>query len=282
MVVLKTFIAAFLLLTLFVGNKGWAQSYDILITEFLANNTNGLESEWIELHNPNRNVIDLSLYEIGDAIGWKHISDTVVLLPGPNYIVLAQNKENFLAYYSTFDGLIVEPNSWPILNNSGGETVRLRNADSVTVDSFYYEKTFDDNRSWERYISGENISYWGKSYDASGSTPGRANSFFPNSNQTIDLVIAPNPFSPDGDGFEDETVFSYTPPAEGNFSLSIYDISGRIVKTIIEDAEAVPGSISWNGRDDSGRRLPVGIYIVFAECTGDSPAETKLTVVIAR
>ena len=279
----KSFLFISLLLSLVLSSIAEAQpTGEVLINEFLSNYSGDLESEWVELYNPYRNIADLSQYRLGDAIGWKTISDTALMLPGPGYIVLVQDIESFLNFYADFDGRAVELSSWPVLNNSGGDAVRLETLDGQLVDSIFYEEVFADNRSWERFIGSNNESIWGKSFDPSGSTPGRANSFFPITNTTIDMTISPNPFSPDGDGFEDQTIISWTPPAEGTFSLAMYDVSGRKIRTCVEDADAVPGEFLWDGRNDSGEKLPIGIYIVFARIDGDIEYETKLTVVIAR
>jgi hypothetical protein len=96
------------------------------------------------------------------------------------------------------------------------------------------------------------------------------------------MIIAPNPFSPDGDGFEDQAVISYDIPEADEFELVVYDIAGRKVKTFFESGAAVPGNIMWDGRGDNGRKLPVGIYIVYARVEGEESTEAKKTIAIAR
>jgi hypothetical protein len=50
---------------------------------------------------------------------------------------------------------------------------------------------------------------------------------------------------------------SFTNISDTEASLKIYDVSGKIVKTLTQ-----PSPIIWSGVDDSGQKLPSGIYIV--------------------
>jgi hypothetical protein len=252
-----------------------------ILSEFLPNQTGDLETEWIELYNPTDFDVDLQEYKIGDELGWRDISDTALILLSGGYIILSQDMGRFLEYYSDFNGIITSPNGWQILNNDG-DVVRLGDASGYTIDSVVYDKGFPDNRSRERYIDAENNSFWGGSFDPAGSTPGVPNSYFYPRLNSIDIEISPDPFSPDGDGFEDFTTIKHNPPEAETFELAIYDISGRKVKTLIENDVSIPGEITWDGRGDDGRKLPVGIYIVYARVEGEMSMETKRTVVIAR
>ena len=77
--------------------------------------------------------------------------------------------------------------------------------------------------------------------------------------------VQPSPFTPNGDGINDETELSYallnlTDVAAAD--VAIYDLSGRRVKQL--QSESLVSGIhgeSWNGRDDDGRLAPPGLYI---------------------
>ncbi|MEE9443400.1 MAG: hypothetical protein V3V99_12115 [candidate division Zixibacteria bacterium] len=254
---------------------------EIRINEFLPNPSGDLESEWIELYYAADSAIDLSNYYIGDALGWEKISDTSMIIPGPAFIIMTQDKASFLDYYFGFEGVVIEPPGWKALNNSGGDKIRLGFIDTLAFDSFYYEKVFTDNRSWERYLDVHGVSFWGQSYDPTGSSPGRANNFNPFRPDGIQLRVSPDPFSPNGDGFEDIAVISYDMPPGNSFDLFIYDISGRKLKTIFESSQIIPGEIEWDGTDDYNQTLAVGIYILYARVNGDEDFDFKRTVVIA-
>ena len=73
----------------------------------------------------------------------------------------------------------------------------------------------------------------------------------------------PNPFNP-------TTTIRYAIPAPGGrVSLSIYDLSGRRVKTLI-NTDVAPGTYTatWRGLDDSGRQLGSGVYFYRLEAGG--------------
>jgi hypothetical protein len=62
-------------------------------------------------------------------------------------------------------------------------------------------------------------------------------------------------------------------------SLKIYDISGRLVKTLIDECQS-PGryTVRWDGRDDSGNRLSAGIY--FVKFNSDGFTSTRKIVIL--
>ncbi|MCK4233479.1 hypothetical protein KAX75_03570, partial [candidate division WOR-3 bacterium] len=70
------------------------------------------------------------------------------------------------------------------------------------------------------------------------------------------LTVTPNPF-------RETTVISFQCPViseKEKITLSIYDVSGRLVKsfTLTTDHLALSTAVSWDGKDDHGRRLPSG------------------------
>jgi len=66
----------------------------------------------------------------------------------------------------------------------------------------------------------------------------------------------PNPF-------RDATAFELALPERGIVSLALYGIDGRRVRSLAGGAlEAGVHRIAWDGRDDSGRDVPAGMYFV--------------------
>ncbi|MCA9728420.1 MAG: T9SS type A sorting domain-containing protein, partial [Candidatus Eisenbacteria bacterium] len=53
-------------------------------------------------------------------------------------------------------------------------------------------------------------------------------------------------------------------PAGGTVDLRIFDIHGRTVRSLAVSAEAGRQLITWDGRDDTGRDVPNGIYLLEA------------------
>jgi hypothetical protein len=65
----------------------------------------------------------------------------------------------------------------------------------------------------------------------------------------------PNPFS-------EETQFTFELTKDAKVSISIYTISGRKVKSIIDSNQRLGfNRISWNGRDEYGNLLANGVYL---------------------
>jgi len=71
-----------------------------------------------------------------------------------------------------------------------------------------------------------------------------------------ELRISPNPF-------KSFTIVCFYPPADHRLRLEIYDIVGRSVKTFkLKVRSKEPITIIWDGKDNSGKRLPAGVYFV--------------------
>ncbi|MFN8549248.1 MAG: FlgD immunoglobulin-like domain containing protein [Candidatus Eisenbacteria bacterium] len=66
---------------------------------------------------------------------------------------------------------------------------------------------------------------------------------------------APNPF-------RSETRLQFELPRSGPARLAIYDLSGRLVRTLLDD-EMPAGRFdaSWNGRDEEGRKVAAGVHL---------------------
>ena len=64
----------------------------------------------------------------------------------------------------------------------------------------------------------------------------------------------PNPFNP-------STHIRYGIPESGQVKIQIYDISGRLIKTLVDDVvESGFHWIEWNGRDKKNVKVSSGIY----------------------
>jgi len=74
------------------------------------------------------------------------------------------------------------------------------------------------------------------------------------------LVLQPNPFIK-------SLVIRYAVKDVGQgFSLAIYDVTGRMVRDLSRSTvNGERSTIFWDGKDDSGRRLPAGVYFVRLE-----------------
>ena len=64
----------------------------------------------------------------------------------------------------------------------------------------------------------------------------------------------PNPFNP-------TTLIRFELPARARVKLHVFDVQGRLVKTLVDDELQAGGQeIAWNGRDNKGRSVASGVY----------------------
>ena len=100
-------------------------------------------------------------------------------------------------------------------------------------------------------------------------------------NQLIEApYIVPNPFTPNGDGINDEAVFSFDlvrllEPV--NVQVNIYDLSGRPIAQIHTGGSPASNvQIKWDGRTSHGQLAPPGIYLyrLIADSDATSTAYT--------
>jgi len=91
------------------------------------------------------------------------------------------------------------------------------------------------------------------------------------------LSVAPKVFVPNRQAYNDEEGFliEFNVPTNSAVVLRLYDIDGRMVRTLIdEDQYAGPGQVTWNGRDELREVVPIGVYICYLEATDREKGKT--------
>ncbi|SVC26084.1 uncharacterized protein METZ01_LOCUS278938, partial [marine metagenome] len=101
---------------------------------------------------------------------------------------------------------------------------------------------------------------------------------------TVDtLTVTPNPFSPNGDGVNDDAAFDFSlmlflEPAR--VELEFTTLAGTVVRRLEPVSRSVGRhELHWDGRDDGGRLVPPGLYIYRFTAFGDGDDETQMGVV---
>jgi len=82
----------------------------------------------------------------------------------------------------------------------------------------------------------------------------------------------PNPFNP-------TTTIAYAVPRSGHVTLRIFDVAGRLVRTLVEgDATAGHHTVVWNGRDHGDRQVASGTY--YYRLSADGFNDTRKMVLV--
>jgi len=274
-----------------------ASSRDVIINEILFNPITG-GFDYVELYNRTDKFIDLSPWKIGNlASGFLldfatdslpvddlvNISDVPLSIAPNDYLVLTANPVWVLGQYGTCHQLeaskIVEVNL-PTYSTSEGMVGIIRSGQSDILDKVQYTADWHypllDN---EKGVALERINPDGLSQDANNwhsasntscfGTPGLVNSqFFANPGDlSQNIGVSPKVFSPDGDGFQDFTQISYAFDEPGyTINITVFDDEGRKIRRLIQNEFlGESGAYTWNGLDDNGERVLLGIYIIYVE-----------------
>ncbi len=89
----------------------------------------------------------------------------------------------------------------------------------------------------------------------------------------LTLESYPNPFNP-------STTIRYTLPEAARVSLAVYDVGGRLVRTLVRGANKPAGVFegTWNGTDDAGKVVASGVY--FYRLTAGDQTITRKAVLL--
>jgi hypothetical protein len=72
----------------------------------------------------------------------------------------------------------------------------------------------------------------------------------------LDLTVYPNPFNP-------FTTISFDLPQNGMVTVEVFDLAGHRVRALSRGhLQAGPHQMTWNGRDEQGRAVGSGVYLV--------------------
>jgi hypothetical protein len=77
-----------------------------------------------------------------------------------------------------------------------------------------------------------------------------------------------------------EARFAYALPKASSVDLTVYNISGQVVRCLVSEPSKAPGrySVRWDGRNDQGHRVPGGVY--FYRLNAGNFSETRKLIVV--
>lgn len=90
-----------------------------------------------------------------------------------------------------------------------------------------------------------------------------------------EIVVFPNPFTPNNDGFNDIATFIVPDSIIGIVSVKLYSVSGS---KVAELSGANRTEIVWNGLDDKGNKLRPGPYIYLMQSASKTLSKGTITI----
>ena len=260
---------------------------DILINEILFDPI-APATDFVELYNPTDKAYDLAELKIGvikssfpnpPDTTLKVITEVSRLLLPHTYVVLSIDGYIIYQQYKSEYNNYIDMTSFPSYSNSGGEAI-LMSRDGVVVDRMTFSEKMHypllkktkgvslERVSWE-VASSQPDNWHSASESVHFATPGYENSMALHKleEKEGEVVVTPKVFSPDGDGFEDVCQLDYRFEVCGStMNVYVYTVEGQIVRHLVRGmliGQEV--SIVWDGTDNRGNRVPIGLYIIVSE-----------------
>ncbi len=260
---------------------------DVVLNEFMTV-PDSTQAEFVELVTINTVQMD----------NWS-ISDNTLSPKIFSFGDLAEEQFLVLAADSILTEFLPENGKWKIpdggfpgLNNTS-DGIYLYDMTGIIIDSLVYTLDWGivENRTMEKYrpeFVSSDSSRWAVAVNETGQTPGQTNSvYYEQLSKTGQLILEPNPFSPDGDGFDDLLYIKYKLPFEnGVISIQIFDVIGRTIAVPYWNMfTAQENILTWDGKRKNGESARIGVYIIkvkAADQTSRKTWEDIQTVVLAK
>ncbi len=278
-----------------VGSVKISFSFNALVVNEIMYEPATGQAEYIELYNRSATPVNIRNWRIADEVDTSTTSKTHVIrnsslvIRAGEYVVVTSDSSIYTSYPYLTDSAyhVIIKHNLVSLNNDG-DNIILSDLTRTTIDSIHYLPSWHNadveqvsGKSLERinpHLPSNDKRNWSTCANPRGGTPGKQNSLYtitvPSS---ASLSFSPNPFSPDGDGFEDVTIMSYElPSTTGLIRARIYDASGRLVRTLADgEPSGSHGELIWNGYNDRNERIRMGIYVVLLEALDGNGGEVQ-------
>lgn len=256
---------------------------DLIINEVLSNPREST-SDYVEIYNNSEKIISLQDWKLGKRDDDGNLAsvnliteDPISMFPG-DYLLLTESKEEILENYPFSNTNSFFIMNLPSFSNSEGDVILIMPNDEIS-EEFHYDDSYHfglisdlDGVSLERIDFdvdvNESTNWSSAAEDQNFGTPGYRNS------QSIDEIVSsgeitvePDVFSPDNDGHQDNLAISYEFERNNNvLNVTIFNKQGIEVRRLVSNEFiGQSGTFFWDGLNSEGEKLPVGIYIIYAE-----------------
>jgi len=257
----------------------------VVINEIMSDPVAGSSTsggEYVELLNLSDSVVPIAGWKIVDGTGKGQgtVPDEVPLMAPHSYVVIAGDTSIYLPFPLLRDApnvILLGRSSGLGLNNDDDDLMIVA-ADGTVIDSLHYEGSWHLPDLGEmRGLSLERISAtapssdhrnWSTSAARSGGTPSQANSIaVPVSVSSGEVNVVPRVVLPGRDGRADFVRVSWRLPVKSSrIRLAVYDLEGHVCRIVLDNEPSGPvGETVFDGRDDDGMPLGIGVYIARVE-----------------
>jgi len=272
---------------IFIPNT--TKSGDVLINEIMYN-VDDTHFEFIELYNNSQVDIQISNWYLADDLDLKNgrynqIITNINLPPNENAIIVCDNMVYDVIDESLWDKVLFTKKKFN-LNNST-DIINIYNEHKQLIDSVEYFDTWHEdylsstkNRSLEKTrptLASSDGTNWKTCTAESGSTILASNSYSNNPISVKSLSVVPNPFSPNS-STKPYVLIEYKLPFDNALlDCDIYYPNGNLAVSLVQSKfVSNSGTLSWNGRSDDNRVLPIGPYVVMIEATDQDSGESEI------
>ncbi len=226
-------------------------------------------NEWIELYNRKGINFHMNGFFIAS-------SDDTVEIPAftfgsDSFVILCDESANLVQKYGNIPCQIIKLD-WGSNFLSQSDVVTLLTPEKISLDQVSYSQKLGEHRDTtiERIspdINSEDSLNWNLCVDPLGGTPGKVNSIFvPKPVEQIEFTVEPNTFCPEDPSRNVTYIRCEIPFRYSYIRIYIYDRIGRLVRKLAdEDASGQIIERIFDGKNDRGEFLPMGIYIVYFE-----------------
>jgi hypothetical protein len=271
---------------IFEGDGSHLES--IVINEISFNNSALPDpGDWVEIYNKGTQDIDLSGWKLTDSdTTHVYIFPSNSWIKANDFLVVSNNISGMKVVFGDVNNLI---GTFDFGLGNTTDAVRLYSKTMMLIDEVSYSnvtpwKSFDLSGLWSFELksplinnnSGEN---W--DYSIEYGTPGMRNTPY-SPNPTVELSLStnnsgisknyPNPFT-------DGTYIEFQLDKPGTYKLSVMDITGRVIRNLSDDDQfSRIHVVYWDGKDNSGRTIPSGIYFYKIEFDGLSEIKRMVKI----
>ncbi len=230
--------------------------------------------QYVEIFNAGGAAYDINEHAIRDAAhSFSRLTSQECILQPDGYLVVTPDKRMLMSVFPALSSLQVLEieGAWPHLNHSGSgafaDSIIICDPFGIPIESVAYppQSSAQCGNSLERVdlFPSSRSPVWVLSRSAHGGSPGGRNetSIF-TSPEKGTISVTPNPFSPIAG--EKLLIVVDPPPAADRTSVTVFDVRGRIVRTV-GSTTVHPYVFVWEGNRDGGGVVPSGLYVLACE-----------------